>query len=561
MLGFHQQNSMGGGMGIPAIAHPQDQSLRAMALPGFTLTAFGRGLKALVSGASWAITKIPGMIRLIFGVVWCVRSDSMPNSVDFSGKPFHFIGIGGIGMSALAYVLIQRQLPVSGSDVRLSHITQRLQEAGAHIFWSQDAENLAFFRQGSPEGIPADTTLPQVICSTAINDSNSEYRAAKALGCPIFHRSDLLAALMQQYRSIAIAGTHGKTTTSSMTGSALMAAHLDPTIVIGGEVPAWQGNARLGQGDWFVAEADESDGSLAKLAPAIGVITNIELDHPDHYQTLADVEATFQTFAQQSEVVIACIDCPNVRRVIRPTLTYSLDAHSGADYWADEIVYGPRGTEARIWERGTYLGTLTLGVLGEHNLSNALAAIAVGRYLQLPFEQLAAGLAEFHGARRRFELRGYEDGIQFIDDYAHHPSEIRVTLAAARLQRQQTAAEHPVQRIVAIFQPHRYSRTATFLKDFASAFQDADAVIITDIYSAGEQNRYDISGQHLVDAIAAHQGSVHYCPTLEAVRTTLHQSLRPGDMALFLGAGNLNRIIPEVITDRASLGTAVAQRA
>lgn len=490
----------------------------------------------------------------------------MPNSVDFGGKPFHFIGIGGIGMSALAYVLTQRHLPVSGSDVRLTHITQRLQEAGAHIFWSQDGENLAFFsQQRSPSGFPQPSggkeTLPQVICSTAINESNSEYRAAQALGCPIFHRSDLLAALMQQYRSIAIAGTHGKTTTSSMVGSVLMAGGVDPTIVIGGEVPAWQGNARLGQGQWFVAEADESDGSLTKLAPAIGVITNIELDHTDHYQTLADVENTFQTFAHQTEVVVACLDCPNVRRVIRPTLTYSLDAHSGADYWADEIVYGPRGTEARIWERGTYLGSLTLEVLGEHNLSNALAAIAVGRHLQLPFAAIAAGLANFSGARRRFELRGYEDGIQFIDDYAHHPSEIRVTLAAARLQRQQATAEHPVQRIVAVFQPHRYSRTATFLQDFAAAFQDADAVIITDIYSAGEQNRYDISGQHLADAIAHHQDDVQYCPSLDEVRTTLAEHLRPGDMALFLGAGNLNRIIPDVITDRVTLGTPVAQRA
>jgi UDP-N-acetylmuramate--alanine ligase len=488
----------------------------------------------------------------------------MPNPVDFSGKPFHFIGIGGIGMSALAHILTERKLPVSGSDVRLSHITQRLQGAGAHIFWSQEAENLEFFRHARQADLspsPTGDSLPQVVCSTAINEDNSEYRAAQDLGCPILHRSDVLAALMQQYRSIAIAGTHGKTTTSSMVGYALLAAGMDPTIVIGGEVQAWEGNARLGQGEWFLAEADESDGSLAKLAPSIGVVTNIELDHTDHYATLADVEAIFQTFAQQSEVVVGCIDCPNVQRVLKPQVSYSLNAENGADYWADEIVYGPMGTEARIWEGRHCLGTLSLAVLGEHNLSNALAAIAVGRYLGQSFEALAGGLADFGGARRRFELRGYQDGVQFIDDYAHHPSEIRATLAAARLQRQQSQTERPVHRIVAVFQPHRYSRTATFLKEFAAAFRDADAVIITDIYSAGEQNRYDISGQHLADAIANHQDHIQYCATLDHVRTTLTTYLQSGDMALFLGAGNLNRIIPDVIADRAALDTPLPQRA
>ncbi|WP_008311913.1 UDP-N-acetylmuramate--L-alanine ligase [Leptolyngbya sp. PCC 6406] len=493
----------------------------------------------------------------------------MPNSVDFSGRPFHFIGIGGIGMSALAYVLTERHLPVSGSDVRLSHITQRLQEAGAHIFWSQEAKNLQFFRttlhpaptlalETSPN---VSASLPQVICSTAIDDTNLEYRAAQQLGCPIFHRSDLLAALMGQYCSIAIAGTHGKTTTSSMVGYALLQAGLDPTVVIGGEVTAWKGNARLGQSKWFVAEADESDGSLTKFAPTIGVITNIELDHTDHYKSLADVEATFQQFAQQSEVLVACWDCPNVRRTLSPTLTYSLEADCGADYWADEIVSAATGTQARIWERGTILGTLSLGVLGRHNLSNALAAIAVGRYLKQPFEILAEGLSTFGGARRRFELRGYEDGVQFIDDYAHHPSEIRATLAAASLQRRQGNSDRPVNRIVAVFQPHRYSRTATFLQEFATAFGDADAVIITDIYSAGEHNQSGISGQHLAEAIASHQQSTQYCATLDDVRAALGQQLQPGDMALFLGAGNLNRIIPEVLADRATMPTPVAQRA
>ncbi|MGD1909158.1 MAG: UDP-N-acetylmuramate--L-alanine ligase [Leptolyngbyaceae cyanobacterium] len=474
----------------------------------------------------------------------------MPNSVDFGGKPFHFVGIGGIGMSALAYILTKRGLPVSGSDLRLSHITQRLQDAGVHIFWSQVAENLAFFEDAYPGSSPDSIDrLPQVICSTAINENNPEYRAAQKLGCPIFHRSDVLAGLMGQYQSIAVAGTHGKTTTSSMVSCALLEAGVDPTVVIGGEVAAWEGNARLGLSDWLVAEADESDGSLLKFSPAVGVVTNIELDHIDHYQTLESVVATFRQFAQQSDILIASADCPTIRQTLQPTITYSLDANSGADYWADQIVYEGNGTQAQIWERGNCLGTLHLSVLGHHNLSNALAAIAVSRHLEQPFEALAAGLASFGGAKRRFELRGYQGGVQFVDDYAHHPSEIRATLAAANLQRQANEGETAsVQRIIAVFQPHRYSRTAAFLAEFAQAFGDADRVILTDIYSAGEQNESGISGQHLANEIATHQVDVDYCPTLEDVQTQLVRHLRPGDMALFLGAGNLNRIIPDVMS-------------
>ncbi len=474
----------------------------------------------------------------------------MPKSIDFGGKPFHFVGIGGIGMSALAYILTRRGIPVSGSDLCLSHITQRLQEAGAHIFWSQAAENLAFFgSHDADSALNANDPLPQVVCSTAINESNPEYRAAQQLGCPILHRSDVLAGLMTQYHSIAVAGTHGKTTTSSMVSVALLKAGLDPTVVIGGEVAAWQGNARLGGSDWFVAEADESDGSLLKFSPTVGVITNIELDHIDHYQTLDEVVATFQQFARQADVLVASADCPTIRQALKPTITYSLEANSGADYWADQIVYGGSGTQAQIWERGTCLGTLTLSVLGHHNLSNALAAIATGRYLKQPFDSLAAGLATFGGARRRFELRGHQGGVQFIDDYAHHPSEIRATLAAARLQREPHGSEAAtVKRIFAVFQPHRYSRTAAFLTEFAQAFGDADQVILTDIYSAGETNQSGISGPQLADEIANHQVNVQYCHTLEAVQAQLVHQLRPGDMALFLGAGNLNRIIPDVMS-------------
>ncbi|MGF1460332.1 MAG: UDP-N-acetylmuramate--L-alanine ligase [Leptolyngbyaceae cyanobacterium] len=482
----------------------------------------------------------------------------MLNSVDFSGRPFHFIGIGGIGMSALAYVLTQQRLPVSGSDLRLSHITQRLQEAGAHIFWRQEADNLRFFDRdllnGSDSSFLSDASqsdnhvLPQVVCSTAINESNEEYRAALQMGCPIFHRSDLLAALMQQRESIAVAGTHGKTTTSSMMGYALLAANVDPTIVVGGEVSAWEGNARLGQSDWFIAEADESDGSLVKLSPSIGIITNIELDHPDHYSSLNDVVAIFQRFAQQTETVIVSADCQTITQFIQPDITYSVEVGGQADYTISDVVYSATGTRAVVSENGARLGILRLSVPGKHNLSNALAVIAAGRRMGLEFAHLAAGLARFEGARRRFERRGYYSGIQFIDDYAHHPSEIKATLSTARLLKSgHTSLGGEVNRIVAIFQPHRYSRIKAFLNDFAEAFEQADEVIVTDVYSAGEAAPSGFSTQAVGQAIAVHHPHVQYCPSLDAVSTVLKERLQPGDMALFLGAGNLNRIIPDVM--------------
>lgn len=493
----------------------------------------------------------------------------MPNSVDFSGKPFHFIGIGGIGMSALAYVLAKRKLPVSGSDIRSSHITQRLEAVGAHIFSRQDATNLEVFMaetdpaatlsaaavnaSGTPvllgepwkiSKLPANkprAILPQVICSTAINPANLEYRAALDNGCPIFHRSDLLAALIQDYYSIAVAGTHGKTTTSSMIGYMLLQAGVDPTIVVGGEVNAWEGNARLGQGQYLVAEADESDGSLVKLSAQIGVVTNIELDHPDHYETLDEVIETFQVFAKRCQTLVGCIDCATVRDRLQPTVSYSLQPDTGADYTCADVDYRADGTKARVLERGKVLGFLNLRLLGQHNLSNALAAVAVGRLLGLDFTVIAKSIATFEGARRRFELRGEANGILFIDDYAHHPSEIRATLAAARLQ---TRSE---QRVVAIFQPHRYSRTLAFLPEFAQSFSHADLVVISDIYSAGEPNLGQVSSQKLAEMIAAHHPQVTYQPTLASVSEFLTHTLRPGDIALFLGAGNLNQVIPEVI--------------
>ena len=482
--------------------------------------------------------------------------------VDLKGKPFHFIGIGGIGMSALAQIIAQRQLPVSGSDLRTSHITDRLEALGVKIFYRQEAKNLDFFvptprkkRQPVPAGVSempevdlstssGINTLPQVICSTAIAKTNPEYQAAVKLGCPIFHRSDLLAALIEEYQSIAVSGTHGKTTTSSLIGYMLLQSQVDPTIIVGGEVDAWNGNARSGQGEYLVAEADESDGSLVKHHPSIGIITNIELDHPDRYQDIKEVVDIFQTFAGQCNTLIGCIDDPIIRDELALTISYGLNPDLEANYTAKNITYHDRGSNSQIWERGVCLGELDLPLLGKHNLNNALAAIAVGREVGLEFSTIARSLSTFGGTKRRFEHRGEANGITFIDDYAHHPSEIDVTLTAARLR----VEGNSLKRVVAVFQPHRYSRTKTFLQEFALAFKDADVVVITDIYSAGEKNIFGISGSDLVKAIASYHKNVHYYPEVNSIENFLKEEiLQSGDLAMFLGAGNLNQAIGRAI--------------
>ena len=461
------------------------------------------------------------------------------SEINLGGKPFHFIGIGGIGMSALAHIVAKRDLPVSGSDIRSTHITDRLESYGATIFTSQTADNIARITPVADEG----ELYPQVICSTAINESNAEYKEAKDRGYTIYHRSDLLAALIKDYQSVAVAGTHGKTTTSSLISYLLFHAGLDPTVIIGGEVNAWEGNARLGQSPYLVAEADESDGSLIKHHPHFGIITNIELDHPDHYESLDQLVGIFQQFASQTEVVIACADCPIVSETIEADITYSLNPESGADYIATNIVHGAYGSEADVWENGVLLGRITLQLSGDHNISNALSAVAIGRKLNLDFVSIAEGLAKFEGAKRRFEFKGQYQGATLIDDYAHHPSEITCTLQAGKSRLPQYNAS----RLVAIFQPHRYSRTATFLEEFAQCFEQADVVIVTDIYSAGEANEVQIDGQTVVNTIKKYHDRVYYQPDLTKLPEFLANFLTSEDLTLFLGAGNLNQTIPQLL--------------
>ncbi|MEM9772244.1 MAG: UDP-N-acetylmuramate--L-alanine ligase [Cyanobacteria bacterium P01_D01_bin.73] len=472
----------------------------------------------------------------------------MLTPVDFSGRPFHFIGVGGIGMSALAYVLAQRSLPVSGSDQRENSLTQTLESLGAKFFLGQTADNI---QQLLPAVDSERKGLPQVVCSTAIPKDNAEYKEAIAQGCPIFHRSDILAGIMTQYRGIAIAGTHGKTTTSSALGQTLLKAGLDPTVVVGGEVPEWGGNAHLGNSDLLVAEADESDGSLVKLKADIGVITNIELDHPDHYDSLDSVIGIFRTFEKNCKTLVGSIDCPTMRSHFKPDITYSLDRSSGANYTADAIELGSQGVAADVYENGDRLGRLQLRLLGEHNLSNALAVVAITRHLGVEFSALAAGLGSFSGAKRRFEHRGTHGDIAFYDDYAHHPSEILVTLAAARQRLQSTARESAEdaksRRVIAVFQPHRFSRVAAFLDEFSVAFGDANCVVVTDVYAAGEKNETGLNGAAVAEAIAKHHPTVDYRSSLSDVTSGLTEILQPGDLVIFLGAGNLNQVIPTII--------------
>jgi UDP-N-acetylmuramate--alanine ligase len=448
-------------------------------------------------------------------------------TVDFSGRPFHFIGVGGIGMSAIAHILIKQGYSVSGSDINKNANTDRLKKLGATIYQGHSAANIDAAAQ------------PQIVCSTAINPQNPEYQLAIAADLPILHRSDILAALMDKFKSIAVAGTHGKTTTSSLIAYLLLKAGVDPTIVVGGEVSDWQGNARLGQGPYLVAEADESDGSLTKFNAYIGIITNIELDHPDHYTSLEQVVETFQTFTSRCQTVITCIDCPTTRQQIKADLTYSLDPDTKADYIATDIQYGATITEASIIERGTPLGRLRLSIIGEHNLANALAAIAVARNIGIDWETIVSTIAGFEGARRRFEYKGSQSDVIFVDDYAHHPSEIRATLASAKLKSKG--------RVVAIFQPHRYSRALSLLSEFSTAFTDADLVLVTDIYAAGEKNHGNIDGAKVAAAIATEHPEVHYQGSLQTIQDFLVTKLRADDLAIFLGAGNLNQIIAPTI--------------
>jgi UDP-N-acetylmuramate--alanine ligase len=439
------------------------------------------------------------------------------------------VGAGGVGMSGLAEILLlSTPLEISGCDREHSENTDRLTALGAKIAYGHDAAHVE----------QADL----VVVSSAIAEGSPEVAAARRRGIPVIRRAEMLAEIMRLKQGIAVAGTHGKTTTTSLTGMVLTEAGFDPTIVVGGRVRILGTNARLGKGDFLVAEADEYDRSFLELTPVVAVVTNIEADHLDTYRDLADILEAFSIFANRVPfygAVVACLDDPGVReilpRVKRRVVTYGESPEAGLR--AGEIRLEASGTTFEVWEGNTWsLGSVRLPLPGRHNVLNALAAIAVGRELSIPFPTIARALKDFTGVVRRFETKGERGGVLVLDDYAHHPTEIAATLAAAR-------QVHPGRRLVALFQPHLYSRTRDFAEAFGKALLACDVAIVTDVYPSREKPIPGVTG--VVVALAArHAGhaNVLYVPDKTRVAGELERVLKSGDLLLTMGAGDVVRL-------------------
>ena len=431
----------------------------------------------------------------------------------------YFMGIGGIGMSGIAEILLDFGYRISGSDIKVSNVTERLQKKGASIYIGQRAENIT-------------DDIDYVVRSTAIRDTNEEYMRVKELGLPVLHRSQMLAKLMEEKKAICVAGAHGKTTTSSMIALAMELAQKEPTIVVGGEIAQIGSNAKSGNGTYLVAEADESDGSFLNLHPWMTVITNVEEDHLDHYKDLDAIRDAFVSFVKmpgEDGVAVLNYDCAETRQLAQ-YVTGKVISYGMAE---DANIRGVNVRQEQsenlvdVYADDHLLGTLRLRVPGLHNISNALATVAAGLAIGITFEELAAGLKEFGGARRRFQLLGVVQNIQIIDDYAHHPTEVAATIGAAK-------GVHSG-RVVAVFQPHRYSRTKFLAEKFAQAFDLADEVVLTDVYSAGE----DLSEGAQSDIIAQHMTRPSHFVERERLNAFLQEFVQPGDMVLMMGAGNI----------------------
>ncbi|ASY15832.1 UDP-N-acetylmuramate--alanine ligase [Candidatus Planktophila sulfonica] len=441
------------------------------------------------------------------------------------GKKIHFIGIGGSGMSGLARIALSDGIAVSGSDAKDSSVLTALRALGAEVFTSHEAAHV----QG------ADV----VIYSTAISASNPEMAYAVERSIPILTRAQALAALMSGSKSIAVAGTHGKTTTSSMLTVALQACGVDPSFAIGGTLTASGSNAHRGTGDFFVAEADESDGSFVEYRPLAAIVTNIEHDHVDFFHTPEAVTEVFENFAatiSPQGFLIYCADDAGATRLGTSGLTctpISYGESESADLRIDQIELKAIGSSARVMWRGRAVGHLELQVPGHHNLLNAASCLAMGLTLELPIHQLLEGLHNFRGAGRRFELKATEHGIRIIDDYGHHPTEITVTLQAAR----RYAGDG---RVLVIFQPHRYSRTQAFLDDFAVSLDLADDVTLLEIYAASEKPIHGVSSS----LIAEKMSRGHFIPNFASASERVIEMAKPGDVIITLGAGDVNSLAP-----------------
>jgi UDP-N-acetylmuramate--alanine ligase len=450
----------------------------------------------------------------------------------FKPQHLHFIGIGGIGMSGIAEVLLNLGYTISGSDLKLSPTTERLAKLGARVFEGHAASNIG--------------AAKAVVVSSAVDERNPEVQEARRLKLPVIPRGELLAELMRLKYGIAIAGSHGKTTTTSMTATVLNVAGLDPTVVVGGKAASMGGsNARVGQSDFLVVESDESDGSFLKLSPILAVVTNIDREHLDHYPSITEIRAAFLEFIQKVPfygAAILCLDDENIQQLLpsvnRRNITYGRSSQAALQITDPDC--GPFESRFEVRGRRQSLGKFHLRVPGMHNVLNATAAIAVGLELEIKLDTIREGIASYTGVDRRFQTRGEARGVTVIDDYGHHPTEIRATLAAARLCN--------FGRVLAVFQPHRYTRTQALMDDFAKSFHQADLVFVLDIYAASEAPIEGITAQALAQRIRdfGHR-SVEYTGAIEKTAEVVVNQTRERDLVLTLGAGNVWQVGDRVL--------------
>lgn len=444
----------------------------------------------------------------------------------------HLIGIGGSGMRAIANILIQKGYEVSGSDVKESDVIERFRQMGATVHIGHNADYV--------QGVDA------VVRSTAIREDNSEIVAAKEQGITILHRSDIVKAVLDVTNGIAVAGAHGKTSTTSMIGQILVEGQMEPTVIIGGEVDYLKGSSCLGKGEYSVVEADESDGSFLKLRPKTIVITNIEDDHMDHYKTMENLLNAFCQFVETLPVdgkAVVCGDNDNIRYVMskveRQFITYGLEESN--DYVAKNIHYEDSSLVYDVVRKGETLGRVSLRVPGNHNVLNSLASFIVAHECcHVPVPSIVKALGKFIGAKRRFETKGHVAGVWVVDDYAHHPTEIKATLKAAK--------ELEKHRVICVFQPHRYSRTSLLKDEFATAFTSADEIYMTDIYSSGEDPISGIDGHTIPNIISevTHQ-HVNYVEDVNDLPAVLAKVVRPNDLVITMGAGSINQYGPKLL--------------
>ena len=443
----------------------------------------------------------------------------------------HFVGIGGIGMSGIAEVLLNLGYQISGSDLKESEVTRRLVSLGCTVSYGHRKENVK----------EADV----VVVSSAVRSGNPEVEVAEQRLIPVIPRAEMLAELMRMKVGVAIAGTHGKTTTTSLIATVLAAGGLDPTVVIGGRLNSLGSNARLGQGDFLVAEADESDGSFLKLMPTIAVVTNIDADHLDHYAGIEEIKEAFHQFLNKIPffgLAVLCLDHPNIQSLI-PKLkkrftTYGLTTQ--ADFQAREIAFEGLSTTFDVLQHHREVGRLRIQMPGLHNVYNALATVATAFELEIPFQVVQNTLRDFGGIQRRFHIKGEKKGILIVDDYGHHPVEIMATLKAAR-----TGWER---RIIAVFQPHRYTRTQALFQEFLTAFYDADVLILTDIYPAGEDPIPGVEAKALFEGIREYgHKDVTFLGNKKEIVDHLLRIVRSGDLVVTLGAGDIWQIADELV--------------